>query len=175
MRRFSAFAASAVLIGGMALGAAALGGDGKGGGHAGWSIAGPGTTSVEKGDRGSRILQYAYDIPSWEPEQAWEMAKTPEETGPLDLEWSIDGFHGWFLDWVEIYAFADGPGGRTVQTLVATPHGEFVSGEIDGPFQFEGRATVQTTAGYPFGFIVKGANFDSGGALVGSLTVKERD
>ena len=173
MKRFSMFAVSAALAAGLALGATALAGNG--GGHAGWSVSGPGTTSVEKGDKGSRVLKYHYDVPSFESQQTFEMAKESESTGSLGLEWSIDGFHGWFQDWVEIQAFADGPGGRTVQTLVATPHAEFVPGETDGPFHFAGTATVSVTAGYDFGFIVKGANFDSGGALIGALTVKERD
>ncbi len=164
-----------ILAGCLALGASALAGGGNGGGHAGWSVSGPGTTSVEKGDKGSRILKYAYDVPSFESEQEWVMAKESDATGSLDLEWSIDGFHGWYLDWIEIDVFADGPGGTTVQTILATPRDEFVPGEIDGPFHFEGKATISVNAGHDFGFVVRGANYDSGGALVGALTVKERD
>jgi hypothetical protein len=149
--------------------------DGAGGGYAGWAISGPGTTGVQKGDKGSRILSYYYAQDSYEPEQAWVMAKQSDEAGSLGIEWKIAGFHGWYEDWIELYAFADGPAGRAVQTLVATPHGEPAPGEIDGDFEFFGFVTLEVTAGYDFGFIVKGANYSALGWLTGDLTVKERD
>jgi len=147
----------------------------EGGGTAGWSVVGVGTTSVEKGEKGSRILTYAYNAPSFESEQSWTMSKVADETGALTLEWNLDGLHGFFRDWVEIYAFADGPSGTSIQTLVATPHAEGVPGEIDGPFTFSGEVSLDVTEGYAFGFIVKGANFDCCSLLTGTMTVKERD
>jgi hypothetical protein len=175
MRRITVIAACALLVAGLGFGGMGLAGAGDGGGHAGWSVDGPGTTGVAKGDDGSRILSYSFDVPGPEPLSTWTMAKEADETGSLDLEWSIDGFHGFFLDWIEIYVFADGPGGTTTQTLVATPHAEGVPGEIDGPFHFDGTATVSVTAGYEFGFIIRGDNHAAAGALRGNLTVKERD
>jgi hypothetical protein len=173
MIRFGSIVAAAVLAAGVAFGASTFANNG--GGDAGWTVTGVGETSVEKGEKGSRVLSYAYDVPSYETEQSWTMAKTADETGSLDIEWSLEGFHGWFEDWIEFTAFADGPSGITYQTLISTPHAEFVAGELDGPFLFDGVVTLEVTAGYDFGFISTGANYDSGGALIGELTVKERD
>lgn len=171
---------------------AVLAAPGQSGGHAGWSVTGGvGTTDVLKGDKGSRILTYDYRVPGATPAAGftWTMSKTAESTGPLDVEWQIDGNHGFFLDWVEVVAFADGPDGRVTQTLVTTPRCESeahpLSGsrcsaedsenETEGPFAFEGRVSLETYAGHDFGFLITGGNFDSGPTLRGALQVKERD
>jgi hypothetical protein len=167
MKRFTGIAVVAVLVGGFLLGPAVLA-DGE---DSGWTIEGVGTTSVEKDDACNILLKYDYDVPSFESEKTWVMTRTAGATGTFEVSWKLNGFHGWFLDWVELYVFADDEEGTTTQTLVATPHQEFVSGETDGPFTFSGTFTVDLTEGEEWGFIVKGANFDSGGALRGTLTL----
>lgn len=146
------------------------------GGLAGWTASGPGTAEVEKADNGARAMSY-YDEQAG-PEAAtrtWTMSKVAEESGPLALDWTIDGFHGFFQDAVRITVFADGPGGQSNQQVLNIPGlPDEGPGTIDGPFTFDGTALVETTAGYPFGFIVEGRNFDCCSFLQGTLTVKER-
>ncbi|HEX5139042.1 MAG TPA: hypothetical protein VFY93_18885, partial [Planctomycetota bacterium] len=168
MKRFTGIAAIVLLAGGLGLGPTVLA-DGEDDG--GWTITGVGTTGVEEGDDCSVLLKYDYDVPSYETEKTWTMTKQADTSGSVEISWKLDGFHGWFADWVELYVFADGEEGTTTQTLVATPHQEFASGETDGPFHFSGTFTVDLTEGYDWGFIVKGANFDSGGALRGTIAL----
>jgi len=164
----AAFALTLAVAGGSTASASSAGG------LAGWTASGPGSAEVAKADKGARSMSYNYAQVG--PEAgAWTMSKVAEESGPLALEWTIDGFHGFFRDAVRITVFADGPGGRSSQQVLNIPgFPDEGPGTIDGPFTFDGTAEVEITAGYAFGFIVEGSNFDCCSFLEGTLTVKER-
>ncbi|MBL9087652.1 MAG: hypothetical protein JNM10_10980 [Planctomycetia bacterium] len=160
--------------------AAALSGCGGGGSDpvaTDWAIVslnGVGTTGQQTLMGGERVFTYDYDEPSAEPESAWEIARVAGSDGSVLIDWTLDGFHGFFLDWVTIEFFVQRHRGEDVEVLVATdPNADDGPNTIDGPFSFGGTVDVFVPAGARYGFRITGANFDSGGALQGEFTLLE--
>ena len=120
-------------------------------------------------------FEYAFDVPSEEPPSTWTFTATADDDESVSLDWTFDGFHGFFLDWAQLFVFADGPSGTTTTTLVSTPMCEFCPGEIDGPFSFSGSTSIDVQEGFAYGIIVKGANFDCCGALNGTIAIGVAD
>lgn len=177
IRRVSGLSSVAAML----LIAAASSGCGGGGGSGAvatdWSIVslnGVGTTTEQALPGGERVFTYDYNEPSAEPESTWEISRVADSSGSALIDWSLDGSHGFFLDWVTIEFFIEDHRGESVDVLVATDQfADDGPGTIDGPFFFSGTVDVYVPAGARYGFRVRGANFDGGGALQGEFTLLE--
>lgn len=138
-----------------------------------WQTSGPNAAAATGPTAVS--LSYLRAEPSYEPATDWSLTATAAATETITFDWTYTGFHGWFADWAELTAFADGPEGTTYVSLVATPQCEFCPDEIDGPFAFSGSSALQVHAGYSFGILVRGANFDCCSELNGTVTLACND
>lgn len=139
-----------------------------------WQTSGP--NAVATTGPGTVSLSYQLDVPGdYEPATDWSLAATAAATGIVTFDWTYEGFHGWYEDWAELTAFADGPDGVTYVSLVATPQCEFCPDETDGPFAFSGSSALQVHQGYAFGILVRGANYDCCSELNGTVTLTCND
>jgi hypothetical protein len=82
----------------------------------------------------------------------------------LAYAWQYTGYHAFFATSASLQAFANGPGGTVTVTLVAPQ-------PVGGGFNFGGTGSLTITAGYTFGFIASGRNFDSDHRLIGTVTI----
>ncbi|GIP40115.1 hypothetical protein J31TS4_33950 [Paenibacillus sp. J31TS4] len=125
-----------------------------------WLAAGPGNPSVTKID--SNTIQFNYDTResfSGEWTYATNTLATKTETITFDYEYS--GLHSWFDARAHARAFADGPDGRVYY--------ELWDSVVYDQFQHSGTASINVTAGYNYGFILDGSNYDYSQILQGTF------
>lgn len=92
-----------------------------------------------------------------------EYSSTATGTGLMRVRWIYFAQHSFFQPVYDLIAFADGPGGR-----VEIPMGHWMdTSSVDE----EGFVELQVTAGFDYGFIMGGSNFDTNSTLKGSLTL----
>ncbi|MDY7233120.1 hypothetical protein [Hyalangium rubrum] len=130
-----------------------------------WQASGPGTVTMtpDSGPADSMAFDYFLNGSAvWSPQQ-WTFAATASHTTLLNFDWTYFGFHAWFMVYANAQAFADGPNGRTYAPLYSRNYGDVWS--------VNGTASLQLHAGYPFGFIIDGQNFDSDSRLLGNLKI----
>lgn len=138
---------------------------------AGWNWTGPGTATVTPAAMPQDTFTYHLDVPGEESLSTWTFSSTSPATTLYTFNWTYSGFHGWFLDWTRVVVWMDTPLGQDSVVLVQTPTCEGCTGEIDGPFAFNGTHTIQVHAGMGWGVRITGDNYDSGGALSGTLVI----
>ncbi len=122
------------------------------------AMAGTGTPAVERFDYMASGMQVYSD-------QAFTFATTAMATRTLDLTWRYEGFHAYFMASAGLQAFADGPSGRLLVDLVPP------ATTTSAGFTFDGRTSLEVTAGRAFGFIATGRNFDTDSRLIGTVTI----
>jgi hypothetical protein len=87
----------------------------------------------------------------------------------LNYTWQYQGNHSWFEASAGLQAFASGPSGTTTTvSLVASQT------KTNGAFAYSGTSSLTVTAGYAFGFIASGENYDSASSLAGTLTITKQ-
>ncbi len=167
-------AASAALVASVACGQGGSDGSGSATDWAIVSLEGFGTTGEQTLMGGERVFTYDYDDPDFESGGTWEISRVAGADGSVLIDWDLEGFHGFFFDWVTIEFFVRRHRSETVDVLVATDQGsDDGPNTIDGPFSFGGTVDAFVEAGATYGFRIRGGNFDSGGALQGEFTLLE--
>jgi len=96
--------------------------------------------------------------------QTFEMDAVATDSRAVSFAWTYNGYHAYFEADAGLDAFADGPGGTTTITLVS-------SRPASGGFSFGGTSSLTVTAGYAFGFVASGINYDSDDELNGTVTI----
>jgi hypothetical protein len=135
-----------------------------------WSSSGiaGGSTSITPPSGPTSSAQFSYNVNLGNPGggvsfRTATFSTTAAQTGPLSFTYDYSGYHAFFRTNATFQVFADGPSGTTTDTIF--------SGPASGGFDFQGSHTINVTAGFTFGFIVGGSNFDSDSQLVGTLTI----
>ena len=108
-----------------------------------------GTASVTQQDSSSIDLNYNMTTSWWGVQALGTGSLVSPITGTVsfDINWTASGIPP--KAWVLLQVFADGPGGRTTQTI-ANPYYSFWSGS------FNGSATLNVVAGQTFGVMAGG-------------------
>lgn len=136
-----------------------------------WSDTGisEGTTQVRK------TVEMFYDVLDSDPAdgvsfRTAEYSTIANNNGVLNLYYDARFRHLTFNRNFLLQAFVDGPGGRVVFDLVDI----FDPQAPDSVDNFEGTVTLNTIAGFRYGFIFGGAHFNFDGRLNGNLVLIEQ-
>lgn len=130
-----------------------------------WQAEGPGTRSSTPDSSAADGMTFDYSLSGssvWST-QTWTFSAIAPQSTTLNFNWNYWGFHAWYMVYANAVAFADGPTGRTYVTLY-TRHG----GDI---WDVSGTSSLVLNAGYAFGFIIEGRNYDSDARLMGTLKI----
>lgn len=135
---------------------------------ASWASTGPGTITITPSTDGTDGVAFGYMLSGSAvyTTQTWAFTTIAPRTQRLRLDWRYNAFHAYFAVTGSADAFAEGPSGPQSVSLY--------SGGSGGGWDATGSATLDVTAGYPFGFVITGSNFDSDARLIGTLTVTQR-
>jgi hypothetical protein len=130
-----------------------------------------GTTTITPPSGESASAAFGYNLSlggSGVPPSTWTFQTTaaPTGSGTVSFHWHYTGFHAFFDVTVLLQTFS----GANVTTLYNASAAACCS-PPSGGFDVFGDATINVTAGVPFGFIVGGSNFDSNSQLNGTLTI----
>ena len=133
-----------------------------------WQADGPGTRTVTPDSGPADAVTFDYQLVSTSvySQQTWTFSAIAPESTVLNFDWNYTGFHSWYAVYANAVAFADGPNGRTTTPLYSRNYGD--------AWQVSGTASLQTSAGYAFGVIVQGSNFDLDPTLRGSIKLTAR-
>ena len=135
-----------------------------------WTKDGPGNTSITPvaGAATSATFHYDLDPAGLLMKQTWTYKTIAAGDGTASFDWAYSGDHAYFKVQVDLYAFADGPGGvRSTQTLVEA---EALTWLTNG-FSYSGVANLTVHSGYAFGLIASGSNGDINNSLRGDITL----
>ncbi len=136
-----------------------------------WSsevLAGPIDVTINPATGPSPFIELGYEVPkpyNYTYRMA-EFSAVATRTGTIAFDWEYYFFHSWFDVYADLYLYADGPSGETVQHLV-----DFYQWGYTGPKTFTGSASIDVTEGYEFGLRVGGSNFDWAQTLEGTVTI----
>jgi hypothetical protein len=133
-----------------------------------WQAAGPGTRTITPDSSAVDAMSFEYFLNGsavWS-QQSWTFSATSPRTMTLNFDWNYSGFHAWYMVYANAVAFADGPSGRTVVPLYTRNYG-------DG-WNVSGTASLPLTAGYAFGVIIDGRNYDSDARLIGTMKLTSK-
>ena len=132
-----------------------------------WQASGPGSVTATPDSGPADAMSFDYSLSGWDvwSRQTWTFSATSPETTTLNFAWNYNGFHAWYAVYANAMAYADGPNGRTYVTLYTRNGGD--------AWSVNGTASLQVHAGYGFGFIVEGNNFDSDARLLGTLKITQ--
>ncbi|KFA89210.1 hypothetical protein [Archangium violaceum] len=133
-----------------------------------WTASGPGTRTSTPDSGAAEAVTFDYYLNGsgvWSPQQ-WTFSAVAPQSTTFNFDWNYSGFHAWFMVYANATAFADGPNGRTLVNLYTRNYG-------DG-WNVSGTASLPLTAGYPFGIIVDGQNFDSDARLIGNVKITSK-
>jgi hypothetical protein len=130
-----------------------------------WQSTGPGVHAVATPSTRELVLTYSGNakIGNVRAEREWTFQAVARMTGDFNYSFEYTGIHAWYQATARVTAFADGPDGRKTVSLQ--------NGGVWDYFGVNGTSSLNITAGYPFGFIIGGYNFDSNGMLQGTLEV----
>ena len=137
---------------------------GQSAGSSAWTGSGPGTVTEQINPHCANL--HYNDTPSSLSTESWSFSTTAVSTGTYAFSWSYAGLHSWFQSHQALEAFADGPGGQVVVTLLADN-----SVNTGNGFSFAGNATLPLTAGYAWGVRPSGGHFDSSRILLGTVQI----
>ncbi len=127
-----------------------------------------GTTEIEPATCVTGSAAFSYDVNLGIPGPGVTFRTTSfsapaQASGLATFDWNWTGFHAYALPWGFLEVFADGPGGTSSITLY--------DGAVGVPFDLSGSASINVAAGYDWGIIVGGSNFDSSSQINGTVTV----
>jgi N-acetylneuraminic acid mutarotase len=133
-----------------------------------WTAHGPGsrTSTADSGSADAMTFEYALHGSSVWYHQTWTFQAHSPRTTTLAFDWNYAGFHAWYMVYARATAFADGPTGRSYAQLYTRNGG-------DG-WNVSGTTSLQLHAGYAFGFIIEGRNYDSDARLLGTLKITSK-
>lgn len=129
---------------------------------------GPLSVAINPATGPSPSAEFSYDAPTPYDFTYREAAfsATATSTGTVTFDWQYYFFHSWYMVYADLWLYADGPSGTTVQHLV-----DFFNAYYTGPKTFTGSASIDVTEGYEFGLRVGGSNYDYSQILEGKVTV----
>jgi hypothetical protein len=130
-----------------------------------WQASGPGTrtSTADTGAADAMTFSYFLNGSSVWNTQTWTFSALSPQTRVFTFDWNYSGYHAFFMVYAHARAFADGPNGRTYVELYTRTNG-------DG-WNVSGLASLQLYAGYSFGIILDGRNYDSDARLIGNFTL----
>ncbi len=133
-----------------------------------WSSSGiaGGSTSITPPSGPTEIAMFAYDVSLPGGGVTFRTATfsaTAPAAGLVSFDYVYSGYHAFFQASKVLQVYADGPGGTQIITLS--------DGDAPGGFVVSGSASIAVNAGFAFGIIAGGSNFDSDSRLNGTITV----
>jgi len=129
---------------------------------AAWSAGGSGTVTVlNDGTTGDPSMSYSHRWYNFSG--SWTFSTTAATTQQVQLPWTWNGCHSWYMSTASIDAFVTRPGSGTFYTRVGNSGG--------CSFLLSGTAVLNVQAGDTYGFLMKGSHYDSSYLLVGTLTI----
>jgi len=126
-----------------------------------WQATGTGRAGVSDAADGGVELSWNNDGGGYVG--SWTYTTTATSTGALTFDWTIGGNHSWYEASASAVAFVGGPSGTTTTTLFDQ--------RTYGDFSGAGTATLPVNAGYAFGIVVRGRNFDYSELMHGTFTL----
>ena len=100
------------------------------------------------------------------PQQSGTYSVMAPSDGQVCFDWQWTGFHSWSASYAGLQLFADGPGGTEIIDLVEYHY-------VFATFDYSGEASIAVHAGYNFGLIVTGENYDADSRVSGTVTLTD--
>src|SRR5262249_18670976 len=132
-----------------------------------------GSTTITPSSGPATSAQFSYNVNLGNPGggvsfRTATFSTTAAASGTVSLNYDYAGFHAFFMTNETLQLYADGPSGRQTITLV---NQNPASPANPSNFDYSGSTSITVNAGFGFGFIVGGSNFDSNSQINGTLTV----
>jgi hypothetical protein len=86
------------------------------------------------------------------------------ESATYTMDYSLHGFHSWYLSYAQMWTFVDDANGRSWTQV-------FNRNDVAGGFDQFGSLSIQTNAGYKWGVTFGGGHYDGSNLLQGTATL----
>lgn len=128
-----------------------------------WQTTGHGTATATPVSNGGIAFNYDYGAGYNYTHEQWTFKTKAQKTEVITFDWNYTGLHSWFNAQAKATLFIEGPTGTVTK--------ELVNSSVYDTFNYSGQETITVNAGYNYGIIINGYNFDSSQILRGTFTM----